>query len=140
MTDLVRPIKRHLKGAAYQLWLLRLAAVKHAAYRHGSGSSKQEALTQVAAAYQLGNPPDVDGWKTVERWEARLPKMLDSIMVRDTITMAHAHGQWHAHLRAQPMLEPQDREFLDHLARMYSHEALIAAGTRFRKLQPKRHT
>ena len=140
VTDLVRPAKRHLKGAGYQLWLLRLEAAKHAAFRHGTGLRKEDALMRVADAYQIGNPPDVEGWKTVERWEARLPQMLDPFMVHDYITMAYQHGQWHAHLSKQSKLDPQDQEFLDDLDGKYGQEALDTAGSRFRRIQPKRRT
>lgn len=137
VADLVRPVKSRLKGRAYRLWLLRLNAVQLAAFRHGTGRTKQQAQIEVAAAYHLGNPPDVDGWKTVEKWQSEVPKRLDPHMFLDAIQAAYVHGQWRAELSRRSSLDDGDQEFLQSLNERYGDDALQSAGSQFRQLQPR---
>ena len=139
VTELVRPRKSRLKGRAYRLWLLRLEAVQLAAFRDGSGMTKQEAQTVVAAGFSLGRPPEVDGWKTVEKWQSELPKRLNPHMVQDAIRTSKVGGQWHAELSGRSSLEERDQDFLRDLDRDYGEGALQEAGRQFRLLQPKKN-
>lgn len=136
-TDLVRPRKSHLKGRAYTLWQLRLKAVQLTAFRHGTGMTKHEAQTVVATAFDLGRPPDVDGWKTVERWQTRLPERLDPHMVQDAIRTSYVGGEWYVELSKRSGLDDSDRDFLQYLENQFGDEALKEAGCEFRRLQPR---
>lgn len=82
----LQPAKKGKHGKAHTLALLRLAALRHAAFRRGLGMTKKDATQKVADAFKCA----VD---TLLTWEKRLPKDLGQTRVGEDLEGARERGQ-----------------------------------------------
>ncbi len=136
--ELFRPERRRLGSTAARAWRLRLRALQHAEFLHGKeGAPKQTAQMRVANAYGLGEPPNVEGWKTIEKWQSRLPEKLDKFRVHDSLERALRDGQRYRSLSGKSALDEFDRESLRDLTERYGPDRLKEDGLAYRRLVPK---